>query len=277
MVNVSGGDGVEIAVRASGEPGTPTIVFVHGWAQSAYVWRPQFADPGLSAGRRLVAMDLRGHGRSGVPEGGYDNPRTWADDLAAVLQRAGTPAIVVGWSYGGLVIADYLRRYGDRGLAGLVFTGAITEIGKHRPGGTIGHAMRGALPDAMSDDPDTAIPAVTGLCAGMAPDALPGALRQELVGTTLAVPPAVRAALFKRDVDNSDVLSRVSIPTLVLHGAQDTVVAPASGEYTAGKITGAELRCMPGVGHLPFIERTGEFNSVLRQFAEQHLPMSRAG
>src|SRR5699024_3800238 len=113
------------------------------------------------------------------------------------------------------------------------------------------------------------------LCSDMTARPLSGNRVQELMGTTLTVPPAVRAALFRRDVDNSDVLADVSIPTLVLHGSQDTVVDPAAGEYTAGKISGAELRCMPGVGHLPFIERTDEFNSVLRQFAEQHLPISR--
>src|SRR5699024_5316180 len=116
----------------------------------------QFADHDLAAGRRLVAMDLRGHGRSDVPESGYDDPDVWAGDLAAVLQRAGTPAIVVCWSYGGLVIADYLRRHGDQGLAGLVFVGAITEIGKNRPGGIIGPAMSGALPDALSEETGSA-------------------------------------------------------------------------------------------------------------------------
>lgn len=277
MVNVRGSGGVEIAVRTAGEPGAPPIVFVHGWAQRADVWRAQFADQELTAGLRLVAMDLRGHGRSEVPDGGYDNPDAWAGDLAAVLQRAGSPAIVVGWSYGGLVIADYLRNHGGQGLAGVVLAGAITEIGKRRGGGTIGHAMRAALPDAMSDDPDVAVPAATGLCTAMTPEPLPGRITQELVGNTLTAPPAVRAALFARDVDNSDVLEDVAIPTLVLHGTQDTVVDPASAEYAAGKIPGAELRWMPNVGHLPFIERAGEFDSVLRQFAEQHLPASRAG
>ena len=275
--SVSGGDGVGIGLRVAGEPGAPAIVFVHGWAQAAHVWRHQFADHQLAAGRKLVAMDLRGHGRSDAPESGYDDPNVWAEDLAAVLQRAGAPVIVVGWSYGGLVIADYLRRYGDQGLAGLVFVGAITEIGKNRPGGTIGPAMSGALPDALSEDTASAGTAVARLCSDMTVEPLSGDRVQELMGTTLTVRPAVRAALFRRDVDNADVLSSVSIPTLVLHGAQDTVVDPTSGEYTAGKISGAELRCMPDVGHLPFIERTDEFNSVLRQFAEQHLPISRTG
>ena len=271
MSEILGGGGVRIAVRTAGQADAPAIVFVHGWAQSSRVWRTQL-DSAALAGFRLVAMDLRGHGRSEVPDAGYDDPRSWADDLAGVLDYAGTPAVVVGWSYGGLVIADYLRTYGGRGIAGLVLAGAITEIGKRRPGGAVGPVMRDALPDAMAEDPAAAIPAVANLGAGMSMSELPGAFAQELVGAILSVPPAVRGALFRRDVDNSDVLESVSIPTLVLHGTEDTVVDPAAGEYAAGKIPGAVLRWMPGVGHMPFIERADEFDSMLRQFAEQHLP-----
>src|SRR5699024_4428533 len=130
-----------------------------------------------------------GHGRSDAPESGYDDPNVWAEDLAAVLQRAGAPVIVVGWSYGGLVIADYLRRYGDQGLAGLVFVGAITEIGKNRPGGTIGPAMSGALPDALSEDTASAGAAVARLCSDMTVEPLSGDRVQELMGTTLTVRP----------------------------------------------------------------------------------------
>lgn len=277
MSEILGGGGVRIAVRAAGQAGAPAIVFVHGWAQTSQVWRAQFNDADLAQRFRLVAMDLRGHGRSEVPDSGYDDPHLWAEDLAAVLDHAGTPAIVVGWSYGGLVIADYLRTYGSRGIAGIMLTGAITEIGKNRPGGAIGSAMIGALPDALSEDPAKAVPAVAGLCAGMSADQISGALAQQLAGTTLTVPPAVRGALFRRDVDNSDVLAHVAIPTLVLHGTEDTVVDPSAGEYAAGKIPGAVLRWMNGVGHLPFIERADEFDSMLRQFAEKHLSATGGG
>ncbi|EID54006.1 alpha/beta fold hydrolase [Saccharomonospora xinjiangensis] len=268
---VVGASGVRIGVRIGGERDRPALVFVHGWAQSARVWDTQFADPALRERFRLIAPDLRGHGESEAPETGYDDPETWAADLAAVLDLAGGDAVVIGWSYGGLVIADYLRVHGTRGLAGVVFAGAITEIGRGRPGGKIGPAMVGALPAALSDDLDVALPALASLAKGMAHRPIPGALSQALLGASLAVPPAVRTALFRRDAGNADVLAAVDVPALVIHGTDDAVVDVTAGEYTAGKIAGASARWLRGVGHLPFVEAADEFDTTLRAFAEQAL------
>ncbi|SFA99856.1 Pimeloyl-ACP methyl ester carboxylesterase [Amycolatopsis marina] len=266
---VVGANGVRIALRVAGEPHLPPIVLVHGWAQSARAWSLQLADPELTRRFRLIAMDLRGHGDSDVPADGYDDPAAWAGDLAAVLEFAGAPAVVVGWSYGGLVITDHVRVHGTDGLAGIVLAGAITEIGKGRAGGRIGSAMRGALPDALSEDPAVALPALTGLNEGMATAAVPGALAQALLGASLSVPPAVRGALFRRTVDSAEVLAGVDVPTLVVHGTEDLVVDPSAGEFAAGKIPGATRRWVQGVGHLPFIEAAEEFNAALLRFAEE--------
>ncbi|QRP45541.1 alpha/beta fold hydrolase [Amycolatopsis sp. FDAARGOS 1241] len=264
---VSGTTGVRLNVRVEGAENSRPIVFVHGWAQSSRAWSAQLADPGLTERFRLVAMDLRGHGASDVPAAGYDDPRQWADDLAAVLDFAGDDAIVVGWSYGGLVITDYLRVHGTARLAGIVLVGAITEIGRGREGGKTGPVMRAALPAALSDDPEVAVPALTGFMRSQASTAVPGTFAQALLGASLAVPPAVRTALFKRDVESADVLAAVDKPTLVVHGGADRVVDPSAAEYSAGKIPGAVLRWFVDAGHLPFVEDAGEFNSALRRFS----------
>ncbi|MCA1655149.1 MAG: alpha/beta fold hydrolase, partial [Pseudonocardiaceae bacterium] len=138
-----GADGVRLAIHAAGDPQAPPIVLVHGWASSAAQWREQLGDAELTARHRLIAVDLRGHGESDKPDpadGGYDKPATWADDLAAVLAYAGRPAVLVGWSYGGLVLTDYLRERGTAGIVGLVLVGALTELGRGRPGGASGPA-----------------------------------------------------------------------------------------------------------------------------------------
>ncbi|MFI5605794.1 alpha/beta fold hydrolase [Amycolatopsis sp. NPDC051903] len=264
---VAGTTGVRLNVRVEGAQNSRPIVFVHGWAQSSRAWSAQLADPGLTERFRLVAMDLRGHGASDVPAAGYDDPRQWADDLAAVLDFAGADAIVVGWSYGGLVITDYLRVHGTARLAGIVLVGAITEIGRGREGGKTGPVMRAALPAALSDDPEVAVPALVEFARSQASAAVPGTFAQALLGASLAVPPAVRTALFKRDVESADVLAEVDKPTLVVHGTADRVVDPSAAEYSAGKIPGAVLRWFVDAGHLPFVEDAGEFNSALRRFS----------
>lgn len=262
-----GADGVRLAVHSAGDPQAPPIVLLHGWSASAAAWEHQLADTALCARHRLIAVDLRGHGASDTPERGYDDPAVWADDLAAVLAHAGRPPVLVGWSYGGLVIADYLRQRGSAGVAGIVFVGAITEIGRTNPGGRIGSAWQGVLRPALSEDPEQAIPAITTLVSRMTQEPLPGHVVQRLVGDILRVPPSVRAALFRREVASGDVLAAIDVPVLVAHGDRDTVVEPDVAEYTAGKISGASARWFPGVGHLPFTERVAEFNNALLEFA----------
>lgn len=264
---VVGAGGVRLGLRVEGAANTPSLVFVHGWAQSSHVWGPQFADPLLSERFRLVGMDLRGHGASDVPTRGYEDSRNWADDLAAVLDFAGPGSIVIGWSYGGLVLADYLRVHGTAQLGGIVLVGAVTEIGRGREGGRVGPAMRAAMPAALSDDPQVAVPALIEFGAAMATRPLPGAYTQALLGASLSVPPSVRGALFRRDVGSEEILATIDVPALVIHGRQDQVVDPRAGEYAAGKIPGARLRWLEGVGHLPFAEAPSDFTTELRQFA----------
>jgi len=264
---IRGAEGVRIAVRAVGDPQAPPIVFVHGWASSSRAWSAQLTDLELAARHRLIAVDLRGHGASDVPVSGYDRAATWADDIAAVLAYADRPAVLVGWSYGGLVITDYLRERGTAGVAGLVLVGALTELGRDRPGGAVGGAWDGIMRASLSDDPDEAVPALTTLAKRMTAAPRSGPDIQQHVGEMLSVPPSVRKALFRRDVGSADVLAAVDVPTLVAHGTEDTVVAPESAEYSAGKIPGAVVRWFSSVGHLPFTERREEFDAALLEFA----------
>jgi pimeloyl-ACP methyl ester carboxylesterase len=266
-----GGSGVRLAVRTAGPLDAPPIVLVHGWAQSSAVFTAQFSSP-LAERFRLIAVDLRGHGESEAPETGYDDPAQWAEDISAVLDYAGRPAVLLGWSYGGLVITDYLRVSGQAGVAGLVYVGAITELGRGRRGGRIGPAMRAALPDALSEDGEVADAAMRAFVTGMSASKLasrPNALGTALIEDALRVPPRVRAALFDRDVTSADVLAAVTVPTLVVHGDADAVVNIDSARFTADTVPGAQLRVFEGVGHLPFLERIVQFDELLGEFAEE--------
>ncbi|RKT57931.1 alpha/beta fold hydrolase [Saccharothrix australiensis] len=255
--------GVRLIVRESGPAGGPAAVLVHGWAQSGEAWTYAPQDPAL----RLHALDLRGHGESDTPDDGYRDSATWAGDLRTVLDHTG-PAVLVGWSYGGLVIADYLRFHGTSRVRGLVLVDAITELGRDRPGGATGRLTREALPDALSEDPGVAVPAMHRFFTQLAPG-LPGGLNQRLLGTALRVSPRVREELFRRDLDNADVLRAFDRPALVVHGTRDEVVDPSAGEYAAATIPGAELRRYEDVGHMPFLERPERFAAELAAFVTE--------
>lgn len=226
-------------------------MLLHGWAQTGGVWDlPDF---------RTYAVDLRGHGESD-DFGDYRDSARWAADLKAVLDHTG-PATVVGWSYGGLVIADYLRFHGTALINALVFVSAITEIGRGRPGGETGPVLRDALPAAITDDA-----AMAKFCRAMAP-ALPVETVGELTAAATSVSHKVRGELFRRDVGSADVLTAVDVPTLVVHGTQDEVVARAAAEYSAALIPGAELSLYPDTAHAPFLERPEQFAADLKRVA----------
>lgn len=225
------------------------MVLVHGWAQTGAVWDL----PGF----RTYAVDLRGHGESD-DFGDYRDSARWAEDLRTVLDHTG-PATVVGWSYGGLVITDYLRFHGTELIDALVFVSAITEIGRDRPGGVTGPVMRAALPGAITDDAVLAT-----FCRAMAP-ALPAETVAELTASATSVSHKVRGELFRRDVGSADVLKDVDVPALIVHGTQDEVVAPAAAEYSAALIPGAELSLYPDTAHAPFLERPAQFLSDLER------------
>ena len=107
----------------AGNPNGQPILFIHGFSQCGLCWGRQF-NSDLANDHRLVAMDMRGHGLSDKPRDAYRDSRLWADDVNAVVQslRLDQP-ILTGWSYGPLLILDYIRHYGESAIGGIHFVG----------------------------------------------------------------------------------------------------------------------------------------------------------
>jgi len=127
-------DGVKLAYADSGGTERP-VVLVHGWCCDRSFLQPQF-DHLASAGHRVVALDLRGHGESDAPHGAY-SMEVFTDDVAWCLrQLAVERPVVVGHSMGGIIAFDLAARYPD--LAGAIMmidsavvrsAGALKAIG----------------------------------------------------------------------------------------------------------------------------------------------------
>ncbi|WP_224390862.1 alpha/beta fold hydrolase [Pseudonocardia sp. ICBG1293] len=111
-------DGVEIRFRSWGAPGGPGVLLVHGGAAHSHWW--DHVAPLLVEGtRRVVAVDLSGHGDSGRAPS-YDLVR-WATELRAVIAASGLGPrpTLIGHSLGGFVTLTAALRYGEE-LAGAV-------------------------------------------------------------------------------------------------------------------------------------------------------------
>ena len=127
---VRGGNGVRLHVREWGQPDAPPILLIHGWSQGLACWRHQ-VEGELAAECRLVALDIRGHGMSERPRAAdaYQDADLWAMDIAAVLDQLNLHRpILVGWSYGGFIISDYLRAFGQDTIAAINYVGAAALL-----------------------------------------------------------------------------------------------------------------------------------------------------
>ena len=85
----------------------------------------------------------------------------------------------------------------------------------------------------------------------------------------IVVPPQVRLALISRQIDSDDVLSEMTIPVLVTHGDQDTVVLPSMAQHVLKVCPTAEASWYEGVGHAPFQEDPERFNRELADFTRR--------
>ena len=92
--------------------GDPPILFVHGYSCDSHDWTWQLPD--FVGNHRVIAVDIRGHGRSSAPADGY-HPIQFAADIAALLEIVGAPPVVaVGHSLGGVIVSALAVEHPDK-------------------------------------------------------------------------------------------------------------------------------------------------------------------
>ena len=217
----------------------------------------------LSTGHRVITIDMRGFGRSERPGTGYD-PRTFAADVERELaQREVNNVTLVGHSMGGAVAALVASRNavhveklvlvgaagprmidagdGAGGVPEAVFTGIDAALNSDRP------AFMAGLPQAMVNKP-LSEPLMVWLT------------QTALVADPLATRQAISAV---GHLDLRPELSKISVPTLIIHGASDKLVPASQAQLWHTGISNSRVVVMPGVGHLPFLEDRNEFMKLL--------------
>lgn len=266
---VSGAGGVALHVSEHGNSTGAPILFVHGWSQSELCWMLQYSAEAL-AQFRLLGLDLRGHGMSARPAADEDfaDADIWADDVAAVVDALDLRELtLVGWSYGGLVVCDYLRRYPDAPVRAINFVGAVVATPPGAVESPIGPAFKDHLEEACGDDLGVSIDAIRAKIDGMAAASLPPEIRDRFLAFNMVVPPSVRAATLKRQSKPDWTVGRIRQPVLATHGAADRVVLPASSDYIVDTCPAAKGSRYPATGHMPFVEAPERFNRELAEFA----------
>jgi non-heme chloroperoxidase len=268
--DIRGGGGITLRAREWGNADGPAILFIHGWSQCEMCWSRQVAGP-LAAGFRMVTFDNRGHGMSEKPlePSCYADERLWADDVAAVIDQTGLERpVLVGWSYGGFIVADYVHAHGERAIAGINLVGAGILLQppafEH-----FGHGMLDNAPDACLPDLRANIAAIRRFLDSCTSRPLDDETAITALCWNMAVPADVRAALIARQIDGSDVLASLSVPVLVTHGRDDAIALPSMAEHALKHCRTAVASWYDGVGHMPFLEDTERFDRELAAFVER--------
>ena len=257
-------DGTRLAVYEWGDPASPPVLLVHGFAQCHLSFAGQI--PALEPHCRVVAYDQRGHGESEQPgdPAAYQGSRVWADDMATVIaaKRLERP-VLAGWSMGGRVTRQYLMVHGDARLGGINFVSSqVIEDPSCRGPDAPKLPTEG---QTLAEEIDAAIAFVDG-CYGRKPTEaefrrvlaynmrVPGWVRRAIAGWSTAVEPTL------------DALRQVRVPVLITHGRKDTVVLPQAAEMSLAAMPHARLSWFDDCGHSPFAEDMPRFNKELLAF-----------
>ena len=268
---VPGGGGLGLHVREWGRADGPPILFIHGLSQSHLCWARQYQSF-LAEEFRLVAYDLRGHGMSEAPlePEHYTDARLWADDVAAIIDqlRLDRP-VLVGWSYGGPVICDYVRAHGQDRIAAIDLVGGAVTLGQAAFGTLIGPGFLDHFADVIADDLPTNIRGMRALVKAWPARPFPPEEVETLLASSMTVPAQIRANLGARQIDGDDVLRALRVPLLVTQGRADTVVLPAMAEHVLATCPAAEASWYDGVGHTAFLEEPERFNRELAELTRR--------
>jgi pimeloyl-ACP methyl ester carboxylesterase len=242
-------DGVKIHYDVYGSG--PPLLLTHGYSSTSAMWDGQIEE--LSKHHRLVLWDMRGHGRSDYPENdaAYSESLTVAD-MAALLDEIGAGrAIVGGLSLGGYMSLAFYRAHPERVSALLIIdTGpgfkkddARDTWNKraHDTGERFEREGLEVLKSLSSERSTVSHRDASGLAR------------------------AARGMLAQRDARVIESLPAISVPSLVVVGADDTPFLAAS-DYMAAKIPGAKKVVIPAAGHAVNIDQPQAFIDAVLPF-----------
>jgi pimeloyl-ACP methyl ester carboxylesterase len=267
---IEGANGARLHVVETGNPKGRPILFIHGFSQSSLAWSRQMNSE-LAEDFRLVAMDLRGHGWSDKPrDESYVESRCWAEDVNAVIRGLNLDhPVLSGWSYGPLIILDYLRHFGEDYIGGFQFVGGVTKLGSDEAISVLTPEFLALIPGFFSEDAEESVKSLGSLLRLCFKNQLDAEDFYRMLGYNVSVPAYVRQAMFSRSFDNDDLMPSIRKPVLITHSAEDAVVKPTAVEQHKLGLTHAQIHMMENVGHGCFWDDAPSFNARLRTFTEE--------
>jgi pimeloyl-ACP methyl ester carboxylesterase len=253
-------DGARIAYSDEGE-GRP-LLFLHGLMADSGFFERQI---GLADTYRVIAVDLRGHGRT--PKGPVPPTiRRLADDVTELAQELGlSGAIGIGWSLGAAVLWRALAGPASQRFAGAVVVDMTPRV-LNDEGWDLGLSRETceARGQAICNDFQAFATA-----AGQAIFSVPGPEADRAAEAFAANDPAAIAALWESlvEADFRPLLPSIRQPTLVVHGARSHLYGADTAGHLVAALPNARAVAFDRSGHAPHVEQSELFNATIREFA----------
>lgn len=232
------------------------IVFIHGSGDSARIWRLQVEEPGKN--RQVAAIDLPGHGERAdtLPENVtvQDYAKAAHDIIHDELQFY--HPIIAGHSLGGAIALTMALEYGAE-LGGLILIGTGARLRVHP-----------SLLEAAQTTPQQAKRQLTELAVTQSNV---GTLAQTLLHEQATPGPNI----LYRDLAACNVfdcmarIHEISMPTLVICGADDRMTPVKYSQFLHDHMKGATLRVIANAGHYVMREQPEQVNQAIREWLEK--------
>ena len=252
---VRSSDGVPISYDVAGS-GAPALVFVHGWCCDKTYWRRQI--PHFSKRHKVVAIDLGGHGDSGLARADW-TIEAFGRDLAAVVEALDLrPVILVGHGMGGPVNLAAARLM-PTGVIALIGVNTYNDIdAEYNEFDTEGFAK--AL---KSDFTAVAASSVGGMFVASSDPDIVGRVTADISSARPDVGAGAMRAFMS--FDRIKALKGLDIPIRCINSDHRPTDVPAGQKHAAS----FELKIMKGRGHFPMLEAPEEFNKLLTETIEE--------
>ena len=254
--------------HGSGDP----VVLIHGYPLSGASWEKQVPVL-LEAGQRVITYDRRGFGKSSQPTTGY-NYDTFAEDLHKLVTHLKLRNFaLVGFSMGGGEVARYIGKHGPKGVSKAVIIGGVPPYllkTSDNPDGVDGSVFEG-IQKAVAADRYAFFTEFfknffnTDVFLGKRISEQAVQASWNVAASASAVASLACVPTWHEDFRND--LTRIDVPTLVIHGDADRIVPiKASGEKTAKLVKGARLVAIKDGPHAVSWTHADEVNTELVNF-----------
>ncbi|HJW91451.1 MAG TPA: alpha/beta fold hydrolase [Anaerolineales bacterium] len=231
------------AIDISPDSPKHTLVFLHGYGGQAKQWEYQLQE--FSFSNRVIALDLRGHGRSDKPDCQYTMPLLLRDlEIALAELNVGERFILVGHSFGGAIATEYAVIHPER-VEKLILIATAAEF-------RLNPLYRALL----------ALPLT--LLRGLTP----------FVRGWLSAPPQVMHSWYHHNLarwNGWSLFRSLGVPTMVIRGHLDLVFARSMFDQVASAIPDADEVDVGASGHLVMLERRAAVNRAIHRCLEQDL------